>query len=545
MKILAAQINPTIADLQGNKQKILEGIKKAKAEGCSIVFFPELALTGYPPEDFLLLPHFIQGVEDALLDIAVEVEDVTAIVGTIRRNLHANQKNLFNSAAIIQNRKIIGYQDKTLLPTYDVFDERRYFEPAHESNVWNIDGQKIAITICEDIWQHSETLKREAYALDPILALKDKQIHVLLNLSASPFHVGKFFDRLNVCTRAAKSLGCPVILNNQVGGNDSLIFDGHSLYVNEAGELLGMAKGFAEDAFLVHLDKSGMPIDYKPQPLEELYDALVLGLKDYFQKSGFKKACLGLSGGIDSALVACIAREALGAENVLGIALPSRYSSEHSIKDAMELAHNLGIRYRHIPIEEPFKAYLELLDPYFEGRSPDATEENLQARIRGMILMALSNKLGYIVLSTGNKSELAMGYSTLYGDMCGGLGVISDVTKGQVYALSRWINRNQVIIPENTIAKPPSAELKPNQKDSDSLPDYGIVDNVLKEYLENNHSPEEIARKFNYPRPLVENLIARIHCNEYKRRQSPPGLRVSEKAFSVGRRFPIVQRWVR
>lgn len=544
MRILAAQINPIIADISGNAKKIIEKIRIAKQENCQIILFPELALTGYPPEDFLLLPHFIQAAEDALLDIAIETEGLAAIVGTIRKNLNKNEKALFNSAAILQNNKLIGYQDKTLLPTYDVFDERRYFEPAHECKTWDLNGKKVGITICEDIWQHSESLKQEAYTKDPILTLKESPIDLLLNLSASPFHVGKFFDRLNVCSRAAKTLNCPVILTNQVGGNDSLIFDGHSLYVSANGELLRMAKGFKEDNLMIDLEQVQNTLEYKPQAMEELYEALVLGLRDYFQKSGFKKACLGLSGGIDSALVCCIAKEALGAENVLGIAMPSRYSSDGSIKDAAELAHNLGIRYRHIPIEDPFKAYLELLTPYFEGKSPDSTEENLQARIRGMILMAISNKLGYIVLSTGNKSELAMGYSTLYGDMCGGLGVISDVTKGQVYALAKWINREKEVIPNNTIIKPPSAELKPNQKDSDSLPEYDIVDNVLKEYLENNHAPEEIAKKYNYPKALVENLIARIHCNEYKRRQSPPGLRVSEKAFSVGRRFPIVQRWI-
>lgn len=538
MRIFTAQLNPIIADIKGNASKIIEKIRQARKEKYAIILFPELILTGYPPEDFLLLPHFIEAVEAALNEIARETKDITAIVGTARRNFNKNEKPLFNSAAILQNGEILGYQDKTLLPTYDVFDERRYFEPTHDCKVWAIEGKRLAITICEDIWHGA------VYTKDPVVELKKQPIDVMLNLSASPFHVGKFFDRLHVCSRAAKELQCPVILCNQVGGNDSLIFDGHSLYVSKNGELLAMAKGFQEDDFVIDLEEAKEPISYKPQAIEELHDALILGLRDYFHKSGFKKACLGLSGGIDSALVAYLAKEALGSDNVLGIAMPSRYSSEGSITDAVELAHNLGIRYRHIPIEDPFKAYLELLTPYFEDKQPDVTEENLQARIRGMILMAISNKLGYIVLSTGNKSELAMGYSTLYGDMCGGLGVISDVTKGQVYALSKWINRDREIIPKNSIEKPPSAELRPNQKDSDSLPDYDIVDTVLKEYLENNQEAEEIYAKYNYPKDLVDSLIARIHNNEYKRRQSPPGLRVSEKAFSVGRRFPIVQGWV-
>lgn len=370
------------------------------------------------------------------------------------------------------------------------------------------------------------------------------QPDLLLNLSASPFSVSKLENRIQVGVRAAHTLSCPVILCNQVGGNDSLIFDGFSYYVNATGQLIDLCKGFEEDLHIVDLTKPASPLEINSDPLSNLYQALILGLRDYFHKSGFKKACLGLSGGIDSALVACLAARALGPENVLGVAMPSRYSTKGSLEDAKQLAQNLQIQYREIPIEEPFQSYLDLLTPQFEGRPLDATEENIQARIRGMILMALSNKLGYIVLSTGNKSELAMGYATLYGDMCGGLGVINDLPKMQVYALSKWINREREIIPWNTIQKPPSAELKFDQKDSDSLPDYQIVDNVLQEYIEGYQAPEKIADKYGYSIDLVKDLIRRIHRAEYKRRQSPPGLRVSEKAFTVGRRFPIVQKFV-
>lgn len=543
MRILAAQCNFTVADLVGNSQKIINAIQQAKKLSCDLILFSELALTGYPPQDFLLLPDFVSATERKLQDIAELVIGITAVVGTIRQNPHKLEKSLYNSAAIIADGQILGFQDKCLLPNYDVFDERRYFEPAHEIKKWPLGNKSFTVSICEDIWQHSGKLKFTHYAKDPILDAKKLNADFHLNLSASPYHLGKFPDRQQVASNAAITLNCPLILCNQVGGNDSLIFDGHSLYIGKHGELLGLAKGFEEDHLLIDLSKPASPIDYNPDALKDLHDALVLGLKDYFTKSGFKKACLGISGGIDSALVACLAKEALGADNVLGVCMPSRYTSPESIRDASLLAKNLNIHYRHIPIESPFNAYLETLQPHFENLPPDTTEENLQARIRGMILMALSNKLGYIVLSTGNKSELAMGYSTLYGDMVGGLGVISDLTKNQVYALSNWINRNSEIIPLNTIERPPSAELKPNQKDSDSLPDYEIVDTVLKEYIEDSLPPEDIAQKHGYPKDLVHSLIKKIHANEYKRRQSPPGLRVSEKAFSVGRHFPIVQKW--
>lgn len=541
MKILLAQINPTIADLAGNYAKILNFIELGRQHGYDCVVFPEMALSGYPPEDFLLLPHFITAVEEYIPKIAAATQGIGVIVGTVRRNLAKQEKPLFNTAALFFDAKLLGFQDKTLLPTYDVFDERRYFEPAKSNQPWKIGTFTIGVTICEDIWQHSGNVKQTDYAEDPIADLKKQSLDCLVNLSASPYHLGKITDRIEVCKKAAVALSTPLLLCNQVGGNDSLIFDGYSLAVDSDGHLSALAAGFREEPLFVDTDKL-KTIQLHEDPLETLYEALVLGIRDYFHKSGFKKACLGLSGGIDSALVACLAAEALGPENVLAVAMPSRFSSKGSLEDASALAKRLKLPLRVIPIENPHQSYLDLLTPYFEGRGPDTTEENLQARIRGMILMALSNKLKLIVLSTGNKSELAMGYSTLYGDMCGGLAVISDLTKEQVYALSRWINRDQELIPKNTLEKPPSAELKPGQKDSDSLPEYPIVDAVLKAYIEFGESPEEISTKHHIPLPTVIDLIRRIHANEYKRRQSPPGLRISEKAFSIGRRFPIVQK---
>lgn len=548
MRILLAQINPTIGDLDGNTKKILLGIDKARQQKVDIVVFPELAICGYPPEDLLLLSSFCKAIDEHLVKIVQASHDLTVLLGTPRLNPWGKEKKLFNSAAIITNTLLAGFQDKSLLPTYDIFDERRYFEPGSKCRIWEIHGKRIGIMICEDIWGHSGLVELTDYEQDPVADLKRQKPDFVINLSASPYQTGKFQLRLEACKKAALTLGCPVMLCNQVGGNDSLIFDGYSLYLDKKGDLIAYAKGFEEDYLLIDLSQKKKPISEPCDDSGELYQALCLGVKDYFYKQGFKKACLGLSGGIDSAVVACIAADALGKENILAVMMPSRYSSKGSIEDSVLLAKNLGIKTEKFSIESPFKSYLELLGSYFQKLekkgSPDATEENMQARIRGMILMAISNKLGYIVLSTGNKSELAMGYSTLYGDMCGGLGVISDITKRQVYELAKWINRNKTIIPLTIIEKPPSAELRENQKDSDSLPDYEIIDNVLKEYVEDHRCPKEISKHYHYPLEVVQDLVKRIHCNEYKRRQSPPGLRVSQKSFTVGRRFPIVQKWV-
>jgi NAD+ synthase (glutamine-hydrolysing) len=538
MKTLIAQINPTVGDIPGNTRKIIDAIRRGKDQGADLVVVPEMATTGYPPEDLLLLDEFVAAAEAAIIEIRAETLGIAAIIGSVRRGMRA-EKPLYNTAAVIENGRLIGYQDKSLLPTYDVFDERRYFAVAREQRQWQLAGQQIGITICEDMWQHAGFLTTAEYTSDPIEGLKG--VDFMVCLSASPYHLGKPALRERICQKAAATLDCPVLFCNQIGGNDSLIFDGSSMAV--FGKKLIRTSGFKEADLLVnHQTPAGIVVSTTPE--EELYRALVLGVRDYFYKQGFTKACLGLSGGVDSALVACIACEALGKEHVLAVAMPSRYSSEGSKTDAAMLAANLGIELRSISIEDPFQSYLDLLAPQFEGCTVDATEENLQARIRGNILMALSNKFGHLLLTTGNKSEMAMGYATLYGDMAGGLGVINDVTKGQVYSICRWINRDQEIIPENTLTKPPSAELRPDQKDSDTLPDYAIIDQVLQSYVEEHRSPEAISAAYDIDPAIVMDLVRKIHRSEYKRRQAPPGLRVSEKAFSVGRRFPIVQTWV-
>jgi NAD+ synthase (glutamine-hydrolysing) len=544
MRILVAQLNYIIGDIEGNIQKILKAMDHARAQKIECVLFSELAVCGYPPEDLLLHESFIERAEKALDAVIQASSDLFIVIGTPRRNLTVGEKPLLNSAAIISDRKLLGYQDKWLLPTYDVFDERRYFEPGSSLSTWECKGKRIAVMICEDIWQHAGYIDFTTYPRDPVLSLEKHAPDLVLNLSASPYQYQKPDIRVKVCAKAAQTLKCPVVMCCQVGGNDQLIFDGYSVCTNEKGQLCQIAKGFEEEEMIVDLAQLTPLPSLSLDPMQDLYSALVLGVRDYFHKSGFKKGCLGLSGGIDSALVACIASEALGKENVLGIAMPSRYSSQSSLDDAKALAENLGIQYTQVSIEQPFESFLSLLEPSFTGTSSDITEENIQARIRGVILMAFSNKFGYVILSTGNKSEMAMGYCTLYGDMCGGLSVISDVTKTQVYALARWINRKQEIIPRSSIDKPPSAELRPNQKDSDSLPDYAIVDTVLQSYVEEFLSPEEIAKKHSISLNLVQDLVQKIHKAEYKRRQAAPGIRVSKKAFRAGRRYPIVQKWV-
>jgi NAD+ synthase (glutamine-hydrolysing) len=544
MRVFVAQLNPIVGDLEGNTQKIIQALDRARVKQADVVLFPELTLCGYPPEDLLLHQSFIDAQEACLKKIIHASAGLMVFVGLVRRNVSSGEKPIFNSAAVICDGKLLGYEDKRLLPTYDVFDERRYFEPGTTSQIWEYKGKKIGVLICEDIWQHAGYVSYTQYAKDPVLDFLASAPDLILNLSASPYQFQKPTVRVDVCTKCAKTLRCPVILCCQVGGNDQLIFDGYSIYVDEEGKLCQLAKGFEEDDMVVDLGVPPAPFSFTYDPVQDLYKALVLGVRDYFHKSGFKKGCLGLSGGIDSALVACIAVDALGKDNVLAITMPSRYSSEGSVDDSRVLAHNLGIQLLEIPIEQPFQSFLDLLEPQFQGKGPDATEENMQARIRGTILMAISNKLGHIVLSTGNKSEMGMGYCTLYGDMCGGLSVISDVTKQQVYTLCRWLNREKEVIPVSIINKVPSAELRPDQKDSDSLPPYEIVDKVLQGYVEEYLSPEEIATKYDVPTEVAIDLVRRIHRAEYKRRQGAPGLRVSKKAFRVGRRYPIVQGWV-
>lgn len=538
MRILLTQLNPTIGALEANVDKIIAALDEARARSCSLVLFSELAICGYPPEDLLLLPSFVDGCEHQLQRIIAASADLAVVVGTIRRS--KGEKPLHNTAAVIEDGRLLGFEDKTLLPTYDVFFEHRYFEPAGEPKIWELAGESVAITICEDIWKKKDRAVLSDYLRDPVLERKKFNPTILLNLSASPYSYKGWKRRSIVLSRASKELKIPSIYCNQVGANDSLIFDGGSLVTDAGGNIAFQAKFFAEE--FVAIDTENLqPISLKKRDhLGDLFNALVLGVRDYFQKSGFFRALIGLSGGIDSALVVAIAVHALGSRNVQTVGMPSRYSSKSSLSDAEHLAANFEVDYKVISIDPLFQNFLDLLEPHFDNRPPDATEENLQARIRGMILMALSNKHGHIVLSTGNKSEMAMGYATLYGDMCGGLSVIGDVSKIQVYELCHWLNREREVIPKNILEKPPSAELRPDQKDSDTLPDYHTVDAVLESYVEKHHTAQVIATEHGIPLPLVEDLIRRIHRNEYKRRQAPPGLRVTERAFSVGRRFPIV-----
>lgn len=543
MKIVVAQCNFTVGDFSGNRTKIVQAIESGKREGADLVLFSELALCGYPPEDLLLHPAFVEEIEKSLATILPHTEGICALIGLARVSPSSGEKHLLNSAVLVENGAVRGYYDKWLLPTYDVFNEKRYFDEGKQVAVWQIKGKKVGVTICEDIWQHGGFVQESRYQRDPVLALMQEKPDCVVNLSASPYHYAKPQMRIEVCAAAAKSLLCPVVMCTQVGANDQLVFDGFSPTVDGKGRLCALAKGFKEENLLVDLDRL-QPVDFVDyDPTYHLYQALVLGVRDYFHKQGFSKGCLGLSGGIDSAVTACIAVEALGKENVVAIGMPSRFSSQSSVQDAQELANHLGIQFELISIDPLFSSSLEQLHPYFSGKPFDTAEENLQARARGMMLMALSNKFGYLVMSTGNKSELAVGYSTLYGDMCGGLGVIADVSKSRVYELARWINRKEEVIPRSTMEKPPSAELRPDQKDSDSLPDYDIVDAVLEGYVEEHLSVAQICKKYRLEEPVVKRLVEMIHRAEYKRRQAAPAIRVTPKAFSVGRRFPIVQKW--
>lgn len=543
MRVMAAQINPTIGDLEGNTQKILDALLRAQKGGVDVVVFAELSLTGYPPEDLLLDPQFIEAAEGRLKEIEVATKGLFAVVGTPRWNRSGKEKPLFNSAAVFRDGSLIGFHHKQLLPTYDVFDEARFFEPGESPSVFEHLGRRIAVTICEDFWQHAQTVGYTSYKVDPVKQLQELEVDLVLNLSSSPYYYGRRQQRTAVFALAARALQAPLVLCNQVGANDQLVFDGRSFYLNEKGELIHLAKGFEEDDLIVDLNINACPCALPENGIGEMYRALVLGTRDYFHKQGFKKALLGLSGGIDSALVACIAKEALGEENLLAFALPSRFSAHESTTDAAILAKNLGIELQTIPIEPLFHPTLDLLEPHFKGRAWDVTEENMQSRIRGQILMALSNKLGALLLNTGNKSEMAMGYTTLYGDMCGGLAVINDVTKTHVYHLANYINRNQEIIPKAILERVPSAELKENQTDQDTLPPYEVLDPIIEDYIEERLLPEAIAEKRNLSLPFVEEIIVKMHKAEYKRRQAPIAIRVTQKAFSKGRNVPIVQKW--
>jgi len=542
MKILAAQLNFTIGDLEGNTQKILAALQRAKRNGVDVVLFSELAITGYCPEDLLFSSSLLEKAAKQLDVIRSETQGLFVVVGVPRKNGIHQEKPLYNSAAVFSNGQLLGYKDKTLLPTYDVFDERRFFEPGKEEPVWEFLGHRIGITICEDIWRYS-LAPSAFYEEDPVLVLKDKKVDLILNLSASPYCSSHKQNRLLAFQKVAKELSSPLIFCNQVGANDQLIFDGHSLYVNEKGELIQMAKGFVEDDLMVDLNTHACPCIFSENKIKDLYSALVLGARDYFHKQGFKKAILGLSGGIDSSVVACVAKEALGAENVLGVALPSRYSSKQSLSDAVLLCENLKIELQEICIDSIFQNYLDLLSSVVNGSLSSLSQENLQPRIRTAILMAIANEKGLILLNTSNKSEMAMGYATLYGDMAGGLGVLQDVKKSHVYQLAAFINARQEVIPKAIIDKEPSAELRENQTDLDTLPSYEILDAVIEDYIEAALPVEEIAEKRALSAPFLTDLIHKIHLAEYKRRQAPIGLRVTQKAFGKGRLMPIVQKW--
>jgi NAD+ synthase (glutamine-hydrolysing) len=544
MKIQASQLNYTIGDIEGNTRKILRGIERAKNSGVDVVLFSELSITGYPPEDLLLDLSMVDAVEKKLREIAPATRGLFAAVGLPRRNPKKKEKSLCNSAAIFVDGELIGFKDKILLPTYDVFDERRFFEPGKEQAVFEYLGRRIGVTICEDAWQHGGGIGYSNYSRDPVEEYAEAGIDLLLNLSASPYHYKREDLRAGIFSSVARTLRCPVVFCNQVGVNDQIVFDGHSFYMNEKGDLIQIAKGFAEEDLLIDLSVHVCGWAKAQNKIADLYAALVMGVRDYFQKQGFVKAVLGLSGGVDSALVACIAKDALGAENVQALALPSRFSSPESTSDAEELRKRLGISLEKISIDDVFEHYLTLLEPHFRGLESDITEENLQSRIRGMILMAFSNKFSSILLNTGNKSEMSMGYTTLYGDMAGGLGVLHDVTKMHVYELARFVNAQKEIIPEAIFNKAPSAELRLGQKDSDTLPPFEILDPILEDYIEERLTAQEIADRRGHPIEFVQGILRKIHAAEYKRRQAPIGIRVTQKAFSKGRNVPIVQKWI-
>jgi NAD+ synthetase len=542
MKIALAQINTTVGDLAGNEAKILAGAERARAEGVDLVLFPELSITGYPPRDLVLKKDFIERNLAVLDRLATASGPTAMLVGYVGENKNPPGRDVTNSAALLQNGKIIATRVKSLLPTYDVFDEDRYFEPARENAPLSIGQQKIGVTICEDIWNDEDFWPHRRYRANPVGDLLAAGASHIFNISASPWHVGKEKLRADMIGSLARKSGRPTALCNLVGGNDELVFDGGSMVFNGAGELIAKAKSFEEDFIVADTEKS--PVIFPPTPPDEeyVYRALVLGLRDYFHKCGFKSAVLGLSGGIDSALVACLAVAALGANHVHGVSLPSQFSSQGSLDDARLLAKRLGLRYDVVPIQPCFEAVKQQVKPVF-GRLPeDTTEENIQARLRGVILMSLSNKFGSLLLTTGNKSELAVGYCTLYGDMCGGLAVISDVPKTMVYRIARWINRDGELIPDASITKPPSAELRPNQTDQDSLPPYDVLDAILEQYVVRGRSLADLG-SLGFAPETVKKVIRLIDINEYKRRQAAPGLKVTSKAFGVGRRFPIAQRY--
>ncbi len=543
MKIALAQLNPTVGDFAGNSAKILEFAHRAAKQGADLAVFSELCLCGYLPMDLIERPQFIDRNERELACLAKQLP-IPSIVGYAARAKGSTGKSAANAAALLANGKIEFVQHKMLLPTYDVFDESRYFQPATAQNVFSFGGQNLGITVCEDIWNDKTFWAKPLYERDPVAELIAKRASLIINISGSPYTIHKRALRLDMLRALAKSHGRPVIYVNQVGGNDSLVFDGGSVVVLPDGRVPAQATSFAED--IVFFDTETISGEFHAQPATEIdlvLQALICGTHDYVCKSGFRAVVVGLSGGIDSSVVAAIAVAALGRENVLGVSMPGPYSSEGSRTDARQLAENLGIEFLTIPITDVFQSYRTALADAFRGRPEDVTEENLQARVRGNYLMALSNKFGSMVLSTGNKSEMAVGYCTLYGDMAGGLAMLSDVPKTMVYALAELINRDRELIPRSSVEKPPSAELRPNQTDQDSLPPYEVLDRILRAYIEDVKSPEEIAGENDFDIDLVRSIAGKVDRNEYKRRQAPPGLKITSRAFGLGRPFPIVQKF--
>lgn len=542
MKIGLLQLNSTIGDFTANGRKLVAAYAEACAQGAEFVLAPELFLCGYPPRDLLLRADFIAANLAALTEIARQTGPVPLCVGYVDHNPDRPGRPLRNSAAVLQNGAIRWRTHKSLLPTYDVFDEDRYFEPAKTIAPFDFNGCKLGITICEDIWNDEDFWPERLYRRDPVKELLAQGAQIILNLSASPWCAGKEKTRLAMLRRLALDEKVPLVHVNLVGANDELVFDGHSVALNAHGEILAYARGFAEEIRVVDLTSPPAPAFGFPAREALLHGALTLGIRDYVRKCGFKSVLIGLSGGIDSALVAALAAAALGPENVWGVALPSRYSSPGSRSDAAALAKNLGIRFDQLPIEPVFQAVETQLSGLFTGAQPNEAEENVQSRLRGLALMALSNKFGALVLTTGNKSEMAVGYCTLYGDMCGALAVIADVFKTDVYRIAAWINRDQPVIPEASIRKPPSAELRLNQTDQDSLPPYDVLDAILEAYVIQNLAPDEIIRR-GFAAPVVQDVINKVNFSEYKRRQAAPGLKISPRAFGTGRRVPIAQRF--
>ena len=544
MKIALGQINPTVGDFSGNATKIIDFSRRAQAAGAGLIVFPELSVCGYPPRDLVERPSFVTHNREAAERIAAQTKGIAVICGLVTPADSDAGKSVMNSAALLMDGKIAFLQSKMLLPTYDVFDEMRNFAPARKQELFPFCGNRMALTICEDAWNDKQFWVKRLYTVDPVEALIQAGANLVLNISASPFWIGKRELRRDMLASIARQHNVPVVLVNQVGGNDSLVFDGSSLVLNREGNVIAQGRSFEED--LIYFDSQTLTGEMHEQVAGDeasADSALVLGTRDYIQKCGFQKAIVGLSGGIDSALTAVIAADAVGAENVIGVGMPGPYSSPGSIADARALARNLGIRFELLSINPAYEAYRQILSGVFAGLPQDVTEENIQSRARGAVLMALSNKFGAIVLSTGNKSELGVGYCTLYGDMVGGLAVISDVPKTLVYRLSAYVNSRRPVIPQASLEKAPSAELRPDQKDSDSLPPYEILDAILEDYIEDSHSAEQIAADRKFDIELVKRVIRMVDRAEYKRQQAAPGLKISPKAFGYGRRVPIAAKF--